>query len=128
MKRSSSTHASQRVLILAIPFFLAAAIPVFLVFASSKVENSLLKRELQIGTLNKGIISPQGNTIIVNGTPDAVNSTDGLCSLREAITAANNNTASGSSPGERQWIVGTTRQVQPMKPEPPMGISWQGLC
>ncbi len=45
-------------------------------------------------------ITPSGNTIIVNSLLDAANATDGLCTLREAITAANNNTASGATVGE----------------------------
>lgn len=38
--------------------------------------------------------------ITVNSTLDAANATDGVCTLREAITAANTNTASGASAGE----------------------------
>lgn len=44
--------------------------------------------------------TPAGNTITVNSTSDAANSNDGLCTLREAITAANSNTASGATAGE----------------------------
>jgi CSLREA domain-containing protein len=44
--------------------------------------------------------APAGNTITVNSTLDVANSNDGLCTLREAITAANSNTASGTTPGE----------------------------
>jgi CSLREA domain-containing protein len=36
----------------------------------------------------------------VNSTSDAANGSDGLCTLREAITAANTNAASGASAGE----------------------------
>jgi CSLREA domain-containing protein len=39
-------------------------------------------------------------TITVNSTSDVANASDGLCTLREAITAANNNTASGATAGE----------------------------
>ena len=39
-------------------------------------------------------------TITVNSTADVANSSDGLCTLREAITAANTNTASGTTAGE----------------------------
>jgi CSLREA domain-containing protein len=39
-------------------------------------------------------------TIIVNSTSDAANGADGFCTLREAINAANTNTASGVTPGE----------------------------
>ncbi|HYX29181.1 MAG TPA: CSLREA domain-containing protein [Pyrinomonadaceae bacterium] len=39
-------------------------------------------------------------TIVVNSTSDVVNPSDGLCTLREAITAANTNTASGAVAGE----------------------------
>ena len=43
---------------------------------------------------------PAGNTITVNSTLDVANSTDGLCTLREAIIAANTDTASGATAGE----------------------------
>lgn len=39
-------------------------------------------------------------TITVNSTADVINSSDGLCSLREAIIAHNTNTASGAPAGE----------------------------
>jgi CSLREA domain-containing protein len=39
-------------------------------------------------------------TIVVNTTSDTTNATDGKCSLREAITAANANVPSGSTTGE----------------------------
>jgi CSLREA domain-containing protein len=41
-----------------------------------------------------------GNTITVNSTADAADANDGLCTLREAITAANANTGSGAAAGE----------------------------
>lgn len=41
-----------------------------------------------------------GNTITVNSTSEATNGADGLCTLREAIIAANTNTASGAVAGE----------------------------
>ena len=41
-----------------------------------------------------------GNNITVNSTSDAEDGNDGLCTLREAITAANSNTASGATAGE----------------------------
>lgn len=41
-----------------------------------------------------------GNTIIVNSTLDVADGADGLCTLREAITAANTDTASGATAGE----------------------------
>jgi CSLREA domain-containing protein len=44
-------------------------------------------------------------TIAVTTTTDVINSTDGLCSLREAIIAANTNTPSG--PGAGECIAGT---------------------
>ena len=43
---------------------------------------------------------PAGNTITVNSTLDVADSTDGLCTLREAIIAANTDTASGATVGE----------------------------
>jgi CSLREA domain-containing protein len=48
----------------------------------------------------KGSLSPQATGIIVNSTSDTTNASDGLCTLREAITAANGNVASGSVAGE----------------------------
>lgn len=41
-----------------------------------------------------------GNTITVNSVADVTNGTDGLCTLREAIAAANTDTASGLAMGE----------------------------
>jgi len=38
--------------------------------------------------------------ITVNSTLDATNGSDGFCTLREAINAANNDAASGATPGE----------------------------
>jgi CSLREA domain-containing protein len=49
--------------------------------------------------LDRDPVTP-ASTITVNSTSDAANDTDGLCTLREAITAANNNLASGAVPGE----------------------------
>ncbi len=44
-------------------------------------------------------LAAQAATITVNSTSDAA-ANDGLCTLREAIAAANNNTASGAAAGE----------------------------
>ena len=41
-----------------------------------------------------------GNTIVVNSLADVADGNDGLCTLREAITAANSNSASGGGAGE----------------------------
>lgn len=49
---------------------------------------------------DKGGVTPEANGIVVNSTADVINSSDGLCTLREAITAANNNAASGAVAGE----------------------------
>jgi CSLREA domain-containing protein len=46
------------------------------------------------------VITPAAGTITVNSTADVANSTDGVCTLREAITAANTDTASGPTAGE----------------------------
>jgi CSLREA domain-containing protein len=43
---------------------------------------------------------PAGNTITVNSTLDVADGADGLCTLREAIVAANTDTASGVAAGE----------------------------
>jgi uncharacterized delta-60 repeat protein/CSLREA domain-containing protein len=40
------------------------------------------------------------STIVVNSTADVQNNSDDLCTLREAITAANTDTASGATAGE----------------------------
>src|SRR5262249_34360206 len=47
-----------------------------------------------------GARASSGATITVNSTLDASVNNDGLCTLREAITAANLNTASGGVAGE----------------------------
>jgi len=49
---------------------------------------------------DKGGIAPAAATITVNSLSDVANGSDGLCTLREAITAANNNAASGAAAGE----------------------------
>src|SRR6185369_5964938 len=48
-----------------------------------------------LGFFDKGGITPAATTITVNSTSDIASATDGLCTLREAITAANSNAASG---------------------------------
>jgi len=50
--------------------------------------------------LTKQSVSAAGNTITVNSTSDAASNADGLCTLREAVIAANTNTASGAVAGE----------------------------
>jgi len=50
--------------------------------------------------ITKEAVSAAGNTIIVNSTSDLTNNADGTCTLREAISAANTNTASGALAGE----------------------------
>lgn len=48
-----------------------------------------------------GVVSPAaGNSITVNSASDITNGGDGLCTLREAITSANSNAASGATSGE----------------------------
>src|SRR5512143_3492961 len=53
----------------------------------------------QPATLSQSQADPINN-ILVNSTADTVNATDGFCTLREAIRAANSNTASGAVSGE----------------------------
>jgi CSLREA domain-containing protein len=48
----------------------------------------------------KNTVAPAASTITVNSTSDVANGTDGLCTLREAIIAANSNAASGALAGE----------------------------
>jgi len=45
-------------------------------------------------------ISKPTTTITVNSTQDVISSTDGFCTLREAVIAANTNTTSGGVAGE----------------------------
>src|SRR5438552_10147968 len=45
-------------------------------------------------------IRPNTTTIVVNSLLDVANANDGICTLREAIMAANNNIASGTVAGE----------------------------
>src|SRR6185369_7372780 len=47
-----------------------------------------------------GGITPLAASITVNSNAHAVNGTDGLCTLREAIIAANTDAASGATAGE----------------------------
>src|SRR5437016_9982249 len=54
----------------------------------------------QITTGSGSILTPAGNTITVNSTADVANGNDGLCTLREAINAANSNSPSGPATGE----------------------------
>jgi CSLREA domain-containing protein len=49
---------------------------------------------------DKGGITPEAATIVVNSLSDVINPNDGLCTLREAIQAAHANTASGPVAGE----------------------------
>jgi CSLREA domain-containing protein len=51
-------------------------------------------------TADKGGITPEAATIVVNSLSDVANANDGLCTLREAITAANTNAAAGVVVGE----------------------------
>ena len=59
----------------------------------------IIRASLAIGLLffsSRGVLA---STITVDSTADTA-ADDGLCTLREAITAANTNTASGTMPGE----------------------------
>jgi CSLREA domain-containing protein len=66
--------------------------------SASRLRTSLSSAGVSIP--DKSGITPAGSSIVVNSTSDAVNNSDGLCTLREAIIAANNNAASGVTPGE----------------------------
>jgi CSLREA domain-containing protein len=46
------------------------------------------------------VTTPAAGSIMVNSTADVTNPLDGLCTLREAITAANTDKASGAGAGE----------------------------
>jgi CSLREA domain-containing protein len=56
--------------------------------------------ETALFVADKGAITPEATTIIVNSLSDVANPNDGQCTLWEAITAANTNTASGPVAGE----------------------------
>jgi CSLREA domain-containing protein len=56
--------------------------------------------DYQAVAAGKGMITPLAGSITVNSTSDAASGTDGLCTLREAITSANTDTASGAVAGE----------------------------
>src|SRR5262245_33283037 len=49
---------------------------------------------------DKGGIAPEASIITVNSLSDVANGSDGLCTLREAITSANTDVASGVAAGE----------------------------
>src|SRR5262245_38087995 len=56
-------------------------------------------------SLGRAVVADRGGltpaaTMTINSLTDVANGTDGLCTLREAITAANTNTASGPAAGE----------------------------
>ena len=51
-------------------------------------------------TSDKGGLSPVAATITVNSLADVAIGPDGLCTLREAISAANTDTSSGVVAGE----------------------------
>src|SRR5262245_24743755 len=61
--------------------------------------SQIVRAVLAMGLL---VLAPvaSASTITVNSTADAVDGNDGECTLREAIQAANNNTASGPAAGE----------------------------
>lgn len=80
--RSSPNHRAGAVL------YLASLCVVTVVFASARPISAT------------SVLVPAGNTITVTSTSDVANGDDGLCTLREAITAANSNTASGATAGE----------------------------
>jgi CSLREA domain-containing protein len=52
--------------------------------------------------------TPTGSTIVVNTTADVDNNSDGLCTLREAIGAANTDVASGATAGEARRATAQT--------------------
>ena len=62
--------------------------------------HSLRTRPSFANLFDKTSVSPNAATILVNSTADVANAADGLCTLREAIAAANNNVASGAVAGE----------------------------
>jgi CSLREA domain-containing protein len=70
-------------------------------FARTAAAGSALRysapNELRV---DDGVVTPAAGSITVNSTADVANSTDGFCTLREAITAANTDTASGATAGE----------------------------
>jgi CSLREA domain-containing protein len=82
------------------PFLRARALVLLSIFTALIAFVSLWSNwERASAALYKSSIAPAA-TITVNSTADVANSTDGLCTLREAITAANTDTASGVVAGE----------------------------
>jgi CSLREA domain-containing protein len=67
-------------------------------------DNRTHSGERRTGTVafvaDKGRNTPQASTITVNSLADVANASDGQCTLREAITSANSDSASGSVAGE----------------------------
>ncbi len=59
-----------------------------------------MTHRFQVAVLFLAAASVRANTITVNTTADGVGANDGFCTLREAILAANTNTASGAMAGE----------------------------
>jgi len=51
-------------------------------------------------TFTQSALGKPNTTIMVNTLADTINDSDGNCSLREAVIAANTDTASGSAIGE----------------------------
>src|SRR5207248_1479276 len=67
---------------------------------SRLLESIGIHSSVHLSVGDKGGITPEAATITVNSLSDVTNSSDGLCTLREAIAAANTNTASGAVAGE----------------------------
>jgi CSLREA domain-containing protein len=82
---------------------LAVAVTLSAIVAASAMRLDLTPMQSQSESLSQTQAVPAiavDSLITVNSTADTVNTTDGLCTLREAIRAANNNTSSGAVPGE----------------------------
>lgn len=68
--------------------------------AIASATNATLSGATQVWMENGAVTQAPGSIITVNSTSELANGSDGLCTLREAIAAANNNTASGVTAGE----------------------------
>src|SRR5262245_31440831 len=102
MLLSPASQARNAALLLVLVFTAPAAFPMFNLLrseiAAASAATPKFARALRDAVGSRS--TPLGNTITVNSTSDVSDGTDGLCTLREAITAANTNTASGLVAGE----------------------------
>src|SRR4051794_28955456 len=81
-------------------FFILTGLILTVVFGWTTRQHASSAAATPPRSADDGGVRPAGNTITVNSLSDVANASDGLCTLREAITAANSNAGSGSVAGE----------------------------